>query len=92
MNVKSLQESVSQSREPGGQDKETEATLDKVASVLSHRNDQKERRSSDLLYELPIALKKVVSPGVTCAIKAMGGVGTLGVAGMEVAQISQGAV
>lgn len=91
LNVKSLQESVSQSRDLVAKTKETEATLDKVASVLSQHTGMTKEAFIGPALRAAGALKKVISPGAARAAKAVGGVGTLGMAGMEVAQISQGA-
>ena len=91
LNVKSLQESVSQSRDLVAKTKETEATLDKVASVLSQHTGMTKEAFIGPALRAAGALKRVISPGVARTAKAVGGVGTLGMAGMEVAQISQGA-
>lgn len=90
LNVKSLQESVSQSRALVDKTKETEATIEKVASVLSQHTGMTKEAFIGPALRAAGALKKVITPGVSRTAKAVGGVGTLGMAGMEVAQISQG--
>lgn len=98
LNVKSLQESVSQGRSLLEKTKETEANLDKVASVLSeHTGMSKEAFIGAAVRAVPAALRAVgaigraVSPGAKKIAKSVGAVGTLGMAGMEVAEVSRGA-